>query len=97
MDAAGVALSVVTGFAFADQNRCAASNDYIIEAVRRYPDRLIGLGAVQPLAGDKAVYEVERCLNAGLRGSRRASTRWAKFRPDRPKTFRGFGATANGA
>lgn len=68
MDIAGVTQSVVTGFAFADQNRCAASNDYIIEAVRRYPDRLIGLAAVQPLAKDAAIYEAERCLNVGLRG-----------------------------
>lgn len=68
MDAAGVDKSVVTGFAFADHTRCVASNDYIIESVRRYPDRLIGLGAVQPLAGDLAIYEAERCLKAGLRG-----------------------------
>lgn len=68
MDAAGVTHSVVTGFAFADQARCAASNDYIIDAVNRFPQRLIGLGAVQPKAGDAALYETERCLKAGLRG-----------------------------
>jgi predicted TIM-barrel fold metal-dependent hydrolase len=68
MDKAGVAMSVVTGFAFADQTLCSASNDYIIEAVQRYPERLIGLGAVQPQAGNQAIYEAERCLNAGLRG-----------------------------
>jgi len=68
MDAGGIGMAVVTGFAFADLARCAVSNDYIIEAVQRYPDRLIGLAAVQPGAGDATVYEAERCLNAGLRG-----------------------------
>jgi predicted TIM-barrel fold metal-dependent hydrolase len=68
MDAAGVDRAVVTGFAFAGGDLCAASNDYLIEAVRRYPARLIGLAAVQPLDGDRAVYEAERCLAAGLSG-----------------------------
>ncbi len=68
LDAAGIERAVVTGYAFADQELCKASNDYIIEAVRQYPERLIGLGAVQPLAGDKAVYEAERCFEAGLQG-----------------------------
>jgi uncharacterized protein len=68
MDAAGVDRAVVTGFAFAEGSLCAISNDYLIEAVRRYPDRLIGLAAVQPRDGDQAVYEAERCLQAGLSG-----------------------------
>jgi predicted TIM-barrel fold metal-dependent hydrolase len=68
MDNAGVARAVVMGYAFADEALCRVSNDYIIEAVRRYPERLIGLGAVQPLDGDRAIYEAERCFQAGLAG-----------------------------
>lgn len=68
MDKAGVHYSVVAGFAFENGALCAASNDYVIDAVKRYPDRLIGLAAVQPLDGMQAVYEVERCLKAGLAG-----------------------------
>ena len=68
MHTARITRAVVTGFAFADPGLCAASNDYIIEAVRRFPDRLIGLAAVQPNGGDAAVYELERCLKAGLSG-----------------------------
>lgn len=68
MDAAGVARSVVLGYAFADGALCRESNDYVIEAVQRYPQRLIGLGAVQPLDGDRAIYEAERCFAAGLSG-----------------------------
>src|SRR5690349_10262969 len=48
MDGAGVARAVVMGYAFAEGALCRESNDYIIDAVRRYPQRLIGLGAVQP-------------------------------------------------
>ncbi len=68
LDAAGIAWAVVMGYAFADGALCQLSNDYIIEAVRRYPARLLGLAAVQPLDGDQAVYEMERCFAAGLVG-----------------------------
>jgi predicted TIM-barrel fold metal-dependent hydrolase len=68
MDKAGIDRAVVTGFAFAEGELCAASNDYLIEVVQRYPGRLIGLAAVQPLDGDRAVHEAERCLTAGLSG-----------------------------
>lgn len=68
MNQAGIDRAVITGFAFADNDLCAASNDYIIEAVRRYPSRFIGLGAVQPKAASRAIYEAERCFKAGLAG-----------------------------
>jgi uncharacterized protein len=68
MNGAGIQQAVITGFAFADAGMCAASNDYIIEAVRAYPDRFIGLAAVQPSGGGAAVYEAERCLQSGLSG-----------------------------
>ncbi len=68
LDGAEIDRAVVTGFAFADPSLCAASNDYLFEAVRRYPDRLTGLGAVQPRDGQAAVYEAARCLAHGLAG-----------------------------
>jgi len=67
MDEAGVDRSVALGFAWADQGLCAETNDYIIEATKRYPGHLIGFACVQPRAS-KAVYEVERCAAEGLRG-----------------------------
>ena len=68
MDAGGIDRGGSDRLCLCRPLRCAASNDYIIEAVQQYPDRLIGLAAVQPGAGEAAVYEAERCLNAGLRG-----------------------------
>ena len=43
-------------------------NDYVIEAVNKYPDRLIGLCLTSPRHGQKALDEVRRCVDAGLRG-----------------------------
>ena len=67
MDAAGVDRTVVMGFPWRDGGLCREHNDYIIDAVRRYPDRLIGFACVQPLDARDA-QELERCIDAGLRG-----------------------------
>jgi hypothetical protein len=42
-------------------------NDYIIAMVEKYPDRLIGLGCINPASKD-AGDEAHRCLETGLRG-----------------------------
>jgi predicted TIM-barrel fold metal-dependent hydrolase len=67
MDAAGVDRTVVFGFPWRDGGLCREHNDYIIDAVRRYPDRLVGFACVQPLDA-KDAQELERCIQAGLRG-----------------------------
>jgi len=67
MDAGGVARSVVFGFAFRDQGLCGLVNDYVLEAVATYPDRLAGLCCVSPQEPG-AVAELERCLDAGMKG-----------------------------
>ncbi len=68
MDAAGVDRSLVTGFAWADMGLCRQDNEYVMDAVRRYPDRLIGFAVVNPAAGREAADEVARCAAGGLRG-----------------------------
>jgi predicted TIM-barrel fold metal-dependent hydrolase len=68
MDATGVDVSVVFGFAFRDQALCREANDYVLEAMRAYPERFIGFACVSPeMPG--AVEELERCLDAGMRGA----------------------------
>lgn len=42
-------------------------NDYILKAVETYPDRYVGAGVVDPSWGDKAVKELHRFVDAGLR------------------------------
>lgn len=68
MDQGGVDVSVICGFAWRDEGLCGADNDYVMDAIRRYPDRLIGLAVVNPAAGLEAVREMERCAEGGLRG-----------------------------
>ncbi len=67
MDAAGVDRTVVFGFPWRDGGLCREHNDYIIDAVERYPDQLIGFACVQPLDA-KDAQELERCIQRGLRG-----------------------------
>jgi len=67
MEAAGVDRTVIMGFPWRDGGLCREHNDYILDAVARYPDRLIGFACVQPLdAGDAK--ELDRCLSGGLCG-----------------------------
>ncbi len=67
MDDQGVDMSVVFGFPWRTPDTCRQNNDYVIEAVNRYPDRLRGLCCVDSL-NPEAVEEVRRCLDAGLSG-----------------------------
>ena len=59
--------SVVVGFPWEKEDHFRRHNDYIIEAVHRHPDRLIGFCSFSPRypLGWK---EAERCLEAGLSG-----------------------------
>ena len=63
----GVKRSVIFGFAFQDLGLCQLCNDYVISAVRNYPEQLSGLCVVPPLAcGSEA--EILRCAEQGLIG-----------------------------
>jgi predicted TIM-barrel fold metal-dependent hydrolase len=68
MDERGVDIAVVCGFPWQDPDRCAMGNDAILEAVQRFPDRLIGFGSVYPDKPDQALKEIDRCVAGGLRG-----------------------------
>ena len=68
MDRAGIDVSVIQGFGWADQDSCREHNEYLLEAAARYPGRLIPGCTVQPLAGAAAEAEVRRCAEAGAKG-----------------------------
>ena len=68
MDEAGVSLSVVLNLGWVSHDLCVETNDYILDSISRYPDRLIGFCSVQPRAGEAAVAELERCAKAGASG-----------------------------
>jgi uncharacterized protein len=68
MDASGVAISVAFSFGWTDPGLVEETNTYVIDAMRRYPGRIYGMAVLQPTIGARAVYELERCAQAGMIG-----------------------------
>ena len=67
MDEQEVDTSVVFGFPWKNPETFKKHNDYIIDAVSKFPKRLIGFACFN--ISDKGIdRETERCLNAGLSG-----------------------------
>ncbi len=68
MDREGINVSVVLNIGWSSHELCHETNDYILEAAARYPTRLVGFCAIQPLAGRQAIVELERCVKGGAKG-----------------------------
>ncbi len=68
MDKNGVDTSVIANIGWTTHELCVETNDYILESIARYPQRLIGFCAVQPNSCDAAIAEIERCAEGGIRG-----------------------------
>jgi hypothetical protein len=68
MDERGISKSVVLNIGWKSHEKCVRTNDYILESVARYPDRLIGFCSIQPLECEKSIEEIDRCCRAGARG-----------------------------
>lgn len=67
MDEDGIEESWIFGFAFKDLGLCSLCNDYVAEGIKKYPDRLKGLGVVPPMARG-AEAEIYRCGDLGMVG-----------------------------
>ena len=67
LDRSGFDKAVVFGFSFKNMELCQYVNDYVIESVKKYPDRLIGFISINPKA-ENLREEIERCMDAGLVG-----------------------------
>jgi predicted TIM-barrel fold metal-dependent hydrolase len=63
----GIDRSVIFGFPWRTVDYFKRHNDYIIDSVQKYPDRLTGFCCFDPTSR-KAPEEAERCLKAGLTG-----------------------------
>ena len=68
MNAAGVDASVSFSFGWSDPGLIHETNSYVLEAMRHYPGRIYGMAVLQPTAGQRAVYELERCAQGGMIG-----------------------------
>jgi predicted TIM-barrel fold metal-dependent hydrolase len=68
MDKAEIDISVILNIGWTTHELCVETNDYILESIARYPNRLIGFCAIQPRSIEAAIAEVERCAKAGVKG-----------------------------
>ncbi|MFC1981543.1 amidohydrolase family protein [Chloroflexota bacterium] len=68
MDRDGIDVSVIVNLGWTTHELCVETNDYILESIARYPQRLIGFCAVQPQSYEAAIAEIERCARGGIRG-----------------------------
>jgi predicted TIM-barrel fold metal-dependent hydrolase len=68
MDSTGVDRSVTFSFGWTDPGLIEETNSYVIEAMRRYPNRIYGMAVLQPTVGARALRELERCAQAGMIG-----------------------------
>jgi predicted TIM-barrel fold metal-dependent hydrolase len=64
----GVDRSVTFPFGWSDPGLAEECNSYVMQAMRDHPGRITGLAAIQPLAGKRAIRELERCAKAGMPG-----------------------------
>src|SRR5258708_16451233 len=68
MDVSGVGASVAFSFGWTDPGLIEETNSYVIDVMRRYPKRIYGMAVLQPVAGTRAIYELERCAKSGMIG-----------------------------
>jgi len=68
MDKASVDVSVILNIGWTTHELCVETNDYILESIARYPDRLVGFCSVQPRSFQAALDELERCAQGGIKG-----------------------------
>ncbi len=68
MDRDEIDVSIVLNSGWANHQLCVETNEYIMESVSRYPDRLVGFCALQPKSGELALAELERCARNGIKG-----------------------------
>ena len=68
MNADGVDVSVACAFGWCDQGLIEECDSYLLEAIKAHGSRIVGLAGAQPLAGARAITEIERCAKGGMRG-----------------------------
>jgi predicted TIM-barrel fold metal-dependent hydrolase len=68
MDRDGVDISVIVNYSWTTHDLCVETNDYILESVARYPQRLFGFCAISSYVDDTSLAEIERCASAGAKG-----------------------------
>ena len=83
-DRDGVRWLGLQGFMYVRHETCVALNDYGLESLQRYPDRLLLFACVQPKAGKDAVREFRRCIDSGMVGAGELNPAGQEFALDDP-------------
>lgn len=68
MDRFEIETSAVAGIGWSTPELCREGNDYLLDCLARYPQRLIGLASLQPKSGEETLKELERCVQGGVKG-----------------------------
>jgi len=68
MDEEGIDRSVILNATWSSLELCQETNDYIMESISRYPDRLVGFCSLPLKAEAAAIAELERCVRGRMRG-----------------------------
>lgn len=58
----------ITGGEMASPDEVRECNDGVLDAMRRYPDRILGYCFVIPAYHDESLSEIDRCIDAGMIG-----------------------------
>ena len=83
-DRAGVDRLGLVGGMFVQHETCVELNDYGLESLARYPDRLLVFACLQPRAGRDAVREFRRCIEGGMVGAGELNPAGQQFNLDDP-------------
>jgi hypothetical protein len=84
MDRNGIDLSIsMATFSLTPEDQ-RKQTDYTAEAIRNYPDRLIGVAWITPLWGDRALDEIRYAAAKGLRGMKLYAHGQGNFPVDTP-------------
>jgi len=68
LDDRGIDRAVVFGFPWQEVELCQRGNDYVLESISRFPDRLIGFITLPWQGTDEVLQECERGIKFGARG-----------------------------
>ncbi len=90
MDRDGVDMAVTLGMGWQVHEFAVEANDYILESAKAFPDRLIPFCTVNPVLGDVAVRELERCADLGARGIGELHSYAQGYRLDDERVMRPF-------
>ncbi|NLA71064.1 MAG: amidohydrolase [Clostridiaceae bacterium] len=92
MEQDGFDKAVIFGFGFQDMGLCRYVNDYVMEKIREFPDRLIGFASVLP-QHPEVDQELIRCFEGGLCGVGEIFPQGQGFALESPKEMGAFGGT----